>query len=60
MSDKGHSVMKTDEGFQEYEKYYDFSALFEAKLKEQVKIIPGIEFQKVKVLVDDEQAANEE
>lgn len=28
MTDRGHSIMKTDEGFEEYEKYYDFSRLF--------------------------------
>jgi hypothetical protein len=29
MKDKGHAFMKTDEGFEEYEKFYDFSSLFE-------------------------------
>lgn len=53
MSDRGHSVMKTEDGFEEYEKYYDFARLFDEKLKEQNKIVPGIEFQKVKVLVDE-------
>ena len=55
MSDRGHSVMKTDDGFEEYEKYYDFARLFDEKLKEQNKVVPGIEFQKVKVLVDEEE-----
>lgn len=29
MSDRGHSVMKTEDGFEEYEKYYDFARLFD-------------------------------
>jgi pre-60S factor REI1 len=53
MVDRGHSIMKTEEGFEEYEKYYDFTRLFEEKLKEQERPVPGIEYQKVKVLVDD-------
>lgn len=57
MTDRGHTFMKTEDGFEEYEKYYDFSRLFEEKLKEQDKIVPGIDFQKVKVLVDDEEEA---
>lgn len=28
MADRGHTFMKIDEGFEEYEKYYDFSPLF--------------------------------
>lgn len=28
MADKGHSFMKTDEGFDEYLEYYDFSSQF--------------------------------
>lgn len=28
MADRGHTFMKIDEGFEEYEKYYDFSFLF--------------------------------
>ena len=28
MVDKGHTFMKSDEGFEEYEKYYDFSKQF--------------------------------
>lgn len=47
--------MKTEDGFEEYEKYYDFARLFDEKLKEQSKVVPGIEFQKVKVLVDEEE-----
>lgn len=33
MNDKGHTFMKTEEGYEEYEKYYDFSSQFEEKLK---------------------------
>jgi pre-60S factor REI1 len=42
MIDKSHTFMKTEDGFEEYEKYYDFSRLFDEKLKEQAKIVPGI------------------
>lgn len=52
MKDRGHSTMKTDQGFEQYEKYYDFSRLFEEKLKEQSRKIPGIQYRKVKVFVD--------
>ena len=45
--------MKTEKGYEEYEKYYDFSALFEEKLKEQHNIVPGIQFEKVSVIVDE-------
>ncbi len=58
MTDRGHTFMKIDLGFQEYEKFYDFSSLFEAKLLEQQNVVPGIEFQKVKVIVNDEEEAN--
>jgi hypothetical protein len=51
--------MKTEEGFEEYEIYYDFSRLFDEKLLEQNKIVPGIEYQKVKVLVDSEEQKGE-
>lgn len=51
--------MKTEDGFEEYEKYYDFSRLFEEKLKEQAKIVPGIQFQKVRVIVDEKEDENE-
>ena len=44
--------MKTDNGYEEYEKYYDFSSLFEEKLKDQENIVPGIDFETVKVYVD--------
>jgi hypothetical protein len=57
--------MKTEEGFEEYEKFYDFSALFEEKLREQGTIVPGIEYEKVKVYTDEgetkmEQEGNDE
>ena len=29
MLDKGHTFMKVDDGYEEYEKYYDFSKQFE-------------------------------
>ena len=67
MIDRCHTFMNTDKGFEEYEKFYDFSALFDEKLKEQTIIVPGIEYEKVKVFVDEEQetkmeneASNEE
>ena len=53
MLDRGHTFMKTESGFEEYEKFYDFSALFEEKLKEQQNVVPGIEFEKVRVYVDE-------
>ena len=53
MLDRGHTFMKTDKGYEEYEKFYDFSALFEEKLKEQQNVVPGIEFEKVRVIVDE-------
>jgi hypothetical protein len=51
--------MKTEEGFEEYEIYYDFSRLFDEKLLEQDKIVPGIEYQKVKVLVESKEQKGE-
>ena len=59
MTDRGHNFMKTDTGFEEYEKYYDFSSLFEAKLLEQENVVPGIEYQEVKVLVDEDGSEGE-
>ena len=53
MIDRCHTFMKTDNGFEEYEKYYDFSSLFEEKLREQANIVPGISFETVKVYVDE-------
>ncbi len=48
---KGHTFIRTDEGCMEYEKYYDFSELFEGKVKNQCEDIPGINYQEVKVIV---------
>ena len=28
MNDKGHNFMKVEDGYEEYEKFYDFSELF--------------------------------
>ena len=33
MIDRGHCFMKIDEGYEEYESFYDFSELFKEKLK---------------------------
>lgn len=52
--------MKTENGFEEYEKFYDFSALFEEKLKEQQNVVPGIEFEKVKVYIDEKEKIEQE
>lgn len=60
MTSKGHTFMKTENGFEQYEKFYDFTALFEEKLKEQNQVVPGIEYQKVKVYVDDEETKQQE
>lgn len=49
MKDMGHTFMKTDEGFEEYEKFYDFSELFEARLQEQknYRKTSGLDVQQV-------------
>lgn len=51
MKDKGHTFMKTDEGFEEYEKFYDFSTLFKEKLEDQKNCakIAGLDTHQVEV-----------
>jgi pre-60S factor REI1 len=58
MLSKNHTFMKTEGGFEEYEDFYDFSELFKQKLEEQkLYATPvGINFEKVKVIVDDKDA----
>lgn len=51
MVDRGHTFMKTEEGYEEYQNYYDFTRVFEEQLKQQGKVVPGIQFVKVKVIV---------
>ena len=57
MIDRGHCFMKIDEGYEEYESFYDFSELFKEKLKQQSRNVPGIEYHTVKVYVDDKEQA---
>lgn len=61
MTDKGHTFMKTDEGFEEYEKFYDFSKQFEELLAFQKNMnVPGINYTQVKVYANDEAEGGEE
>ena len=54
MVDKGHCFMKTSEGYEEYEKFYDFSSQFTAIIEEQKnKNVLGIQYEKVEVIIDD-------
>lgn len=56
MIDKGHTFMNTKDGYEEYEDFYDFSSQFDAVLSDQKdKIVPGIEYETVKVYVDDKE-----
>lgn len=48
MNDRGHTFMKIEDGYEEYEKYYDFSALFKELLADQKgREVAGIEFTEV-------------
>ena len=48
MNDKGHFFMKTSEGYEEYENYYDFSKQFTEIVEEQKdKKVIGIEYEKI-------------
>ena len=53
MKSKSHSFMNTNQGFEEYEEYYDFGKLFDEKVKEQknYKFLPGLESDVVEVEV---------
>lgn len=43
MQDKGHTFMKTEEGFDEYLDYYDFSSQFKEIVEDQKnRVVPGI------------------
>jgi hypothetical protein len=56
MIDKGHTFMNTKDGYEEYEDFYDFSSQFDAVLSDQKdKIVPGIEYETVKVYVDEKE-----
>ena len=52
MTAKGHTFMKTDDGFDEYLDYYDFSDHFKEIVEDQKnRFVPGIEFTTLKVIV---------
>ena len=62
MQNKGHVFMKTSDGYEEYEKYYDFSKQFTEIVEEQKdKKVIGIQYEKIEVIDDDtKEEGNEE
>lgn len=61
MRDKSHCFMNVDDGYEEYEEYYDFGKLFEEKIQEQkqYKKIVGIEQEHVEIEEEDKDAHGE-
>ena len=53
MKDKSHCFMNTTNGFEEFEKYYDFGRLFDEKVEDQknYRYLPGLESDVVEVEV---------
>ena len=53
MKDKSHCFMNITNGFEEFEKYYDFGRLFDEKVEDQknYKYLPGLESDVVEVEV---------
>ena len=59
MQHKGHCFMNTDEGYDEYIQFYDYSSQFKEILDRQKdQHVPGIEFTTLKIVSKDNDKHN--
>lgn len=60
MKDKSHCFMNTVNGFEEYEKFYDFGRLFDERVEDQkkYKFIPGLKSDVVEVEIEEKEKQN--